>query len=403
MLKKLFGENGSTRSQPNTPTATPTPEPPAKTGYHSRILLCAPDTARTLLHGSRRFDYVPCNKANRVYLETVNLNHIDGALIHFDPATENVTEVIELATSIFASIPCCIFCNEAHHASITKEAWRFIFVSDSPSSNEIEEKFAAWLLLFPALRKETLRSNLSKLKRIPAEAANHQRIVKELQNPDFNMDDVVFIIRQDPGLTAQLLKLVNSAAFRRGTGVQSVCEAVSILGAARLQALIASAWAFFLIDERACAGFSPQREWAHAVKIAEKVVALCAGHQLTGAFAETAIVSAMLHDLGKILLAANIPQTYHSILSTATATRRTLWEVEDEMLGFNHAEVGGCVLAEWGVPLPIVEAIFLHHTPMHFADSPVAFIQQAQQDDAHTNIFWQNDTRPLTENPQPVN
>jgi HD-like signal output (HDOD) protein len=164
-------------------------------------------------------------------------------------------------------------------------------------------------------------------------------------------------------LTAQVLKIANAAAFIRESPVQDVNEAVAMVGASRLKALISSAWAFFLMDENVCPGFFPRAEWEHANLIADVVDKRCVTEHVPTEMAETAFISAMLHDLGKLLLAANLPLDYSAILKAAVDKENGVWEAENEMFGFNHAEIGGCLLTLWGLPLPVAEAVLNHHSP----------------------------------------
>src|SRR6202012_5588903 len=176
-------------------------------------------------------------------------------------------------------------------------------------------------------------------------AVNHQRILRLLQDPQFQLDDVARMIKQDFALTAQLLKMTNSPAFIREEPIQSVNEAVAMLGSTRLQALITSAWAFFLMGDHVCEGFFPKLEWQHANTIAELVGKRCKELQVTTEAEDTAVVSAMLHDIGKLLLAANLPLDYSAVLKEAKVCENGVFEAENEMFEFNHAEVGGSLLA----------------------------------------------------------
>ena len=76
---------------------------------------------------------------------------------------------------------------------------------------------------------------------------------------------------------------------------------------------------------------------------------------------EEAFIAGILHDIGKILLAANSPDAYSAILGVAKSRKQSLHQTEKEMLGYDHAEVGACILGLWGLDLAIVEAVWHHH------------------------------------------
>jgi HD-like signal output (HDOD) protein len=67
--------------------------------------------------------------------------------------------------------------------------------------------------------------------------------------------------------------------------------------------------------------------------------------------------------VGKVMLAANSPETYAGILALAKKQKLPLWQAEQEVLAYTHAELGACVLGLWGLDLSIVEAVSRHHDP----------------------------------------
>ena len=81
----------------------------------------------------------------------------------------------------------------------------------------------------------------------------------------------------------------------------------------------------------------------------------------SSAVAESAFITGILHDVGKVFLAANSADTYAGIISHAKKQGKPRWEAEKEVLGYTHAELGGCVLGLWGLDLSIVEAVSRHH------------------------------------------
>ena len=78
---------------------------------------------------------------------------------------------------------------------------------------------------------------------------------------------------------------------------------------------------------------------------------------------EEAFIIGLLHDVGKVLLAADSPEIYADILAMAKKQNKPLWEAEKEVLGYTHAELGACMLGLWGLDLSVVEAIANHHDP----------------------------------------
>ncbi len=84
--------------------------------------------------------------------------------------------------------------------------------------------------------------------------------------------------------------------------------------------------------------------------------------------AEQAFAAGLLHDIGKLVLCANLPGLFAKILELAREEKCAYWDAETQLFpNAGHAELGGCILGIWGLPQPIVEAVALHHSPRQLA------------------------------------
>ena len=220
------------------------------------------------------------------------------------------------------------------------------------------------------LDKPGLASAIPRLRQMPTMPEANRRVLSLLDDPDFSAEDVGIEIGRDVILTAQLFKIANSAMFALAEPLSSVVDAVTLIGALRLRALVSTAWAFQLLDEKkACAGFSPRNEWDHALLIAKKTQELAGEVGCRFAVKEAAFTAGLLHDLGKILLAVNTPEYFMAAREFAQTAELPLWQAELQILGYNHADLGACLLAMWGMAPEVVEAVGCHHQP-ELASSP---------------------------------
>jgi putative nucleotidyltransferase with HDIG domain len=259
----------------------------------------------------------------------------------------------------------------------------------APTLLRAEEGASAWSAILARgvtinrwIMKPEIRHILPRIRSVPTLPASHRRLVEVLQDPQFQVHEVASLIIHDVTLTAQLLKIVNSVIFGLSHPIHSVPEAVAMVGATRLQALVMSAWAFFFINEGTCPSFSPAAEWSHALEVAKIAQQLAKEKNMAETEVDEAFTAGLLHDIGKIALAANEPIAYSMILKDAKRSNRPLWQVEKENLGATHAELGGCLLATWGMALPIVEAIAWHHEPELASDkglSPLTVVRMANE------------------------
>jgi HD-like signal output (HDOD) protein len=177
------------------------------------------------------------------------------------------------------------------------------------------------------------------------------------------------IVADDFAMTAKLLQLVNSAFFGLGRNITSPAEAVSYLGIERTKALVLLAHTFSMYEVDKSSAFSFERLWAHSLvtgKFARWIAQEeTSDQQLAGA----AFTAGLLHDIGELMTAVNLPQEYNHLVKRVQDESITFEAAERETLGTTHAELGACVLGIWGLPLEILEAIAFHQVPSQHAGS----------------------------------
>ena len=226
----------------------------------------------------------------------------------------------------------------------------------------LERAFAleAWL---PG---EAAQKVLAQMKKLPSPPNLYFKIVAELQSTDSTMEQIGQLMEQDLVLSAKLLQMVNSAVFGLQLQVSSASEAVMYLGLETTKSLVLLAHTFSYFDKLKSADFSVDKLWSHSLatgRIAEKIAR---AESSDAALIGEAFTSGMLHDIGKLLFAANLPAEFTQALHRAREQNVPLWEAESATLGVTHAELGASLLGIWGLPAPMVEAVALHHLPARF-------------------------------------
>lgn len=104
-----------------------------------------------------------------------------------------------------------------------------------------------------------------------------------------------------------------------------------------------------------------------AVAAAARQIAICAGAK--GGVADAAFTAGLLHDVGKLLLAANLPDKYEAMLQYCAANNADQSQVEHQQMGTAHGEAAACLFGMWGLPLPVLEAVAHHHWPGRTSES----------------------------------
>src|SRR5262249_40671684 len=104
--------------------------------------------------------------------------------------------------------------------------------------------------------------------------------------------------------------------------------------------------------------------WQHSVNVAQIARDLVLFETKDRTLASQALIAGLIHDLGKVVLVTNFEDLYGRVHSLARKQPVTLWDVEKEMFGANHGEIGACLLGMWNMPAPIVDAAAFHHEPL---------------------------------------
>ncbi len=231
-----------------------------------------------------------------------------------------------------------------------------------------------------SLRDQSLRQLVSRLDRLPSIPVLYVRIVEKLQDPEIALDEIGDIVAGDMAMTAKILKLVNSAFFGLGRQISSPSEAVSYLGVETIKSLVLSIHAFSQFASFRLGAFSIDALWAHSQQTAGLAKEIARMEDADNRVLDDAFVAGLLHDSGKLILASNFAAEYDQVLAAGRAGSRAVLAAEERIFGANHAEVGGYLLGLWGLPVPVVEAIALHHQPRlcaHTVFSPLTAVHAA--------------------------
>jgi HD-like signal output (HDOD) protein len=213
------------------------------------------------------------------------------------------------------------------------------------------------------MKSDGLRQLVTRCVDLPSVPAVYSEMVEALQDPESDIDTIGSIIIKDGAMTAKILKLVNSAFFGLGHKISNPNEAVAYLGTDTIKSLVLFANAFAEYEGAQLKDFSIESLWAHSLVAARgaKIIATCEDAERK--LVDEAYVAGLLHDIGKLVFAANLAGDYQKALDLAREKKMTLDAAEREIFGADHADIGGYLLGLWGLPVPVVEAIALHHRP----------------------------------------
>ena len=187
------------------------------------------------------------------------------------------------------------------------------------------------------------------------------KLVETANNSASSNQDFVNVISKDVGLSARLMKLVNSAFFGYPSRIDSLNRAVTIVGIKQLQDLALATSIFEMFKNVPHEFGNIESFWKHS--IACGVVARILANYRREFNIERAFVSGLLHDIGRLIMFMFMSDDIKTIIETARSQNQLLYRTEKQLFGFTHAAVGGALLKKWKLPDQITYAVKYHHTP----------------------------------------
>lgn len=198
---------------------------------------------------------------------------------------------------------------------------------------------------------------IKKLQPFPAVV---QKVMMALDDPEVGIQELVDIVRYDPGITANILKMANSAYFGFCREVHSLNQALLYLGTQNLFKIIIASGATRLLHTP-CQGYALEAGglWRHSVTTA--LMASVLARLLGWPEGATLFTAALLHDLGKIVLSYFVQEKFAQIMVLVQQKGLAFQEAERAILGMDHAAVGEAIARRWNFPPKIRLAIAHHH------------------------------------------
>jgi putative nucleotidyltransferase with HDIG domain len=202
---------------------------------------------------------------------------------------------------------------------------------------------------------------LSRVKALPTLSATALRLSELARDPRSSAVDFERAIKPDPALTANLLRIANSAYFGLRNRVESVKQAVTVLGLRRVSEMAAAA-AFAPVIPARLPGYDIEASafWLHSVAVAVLSERLAA--ELKLARPDLTFTAGLLHDLGKLAIGTFVSQESGEILGRVRGGL-AFASAEREVLGVDHAQVGALVAEAWRLPAAIGTVARWHHAP----------------------------------------
>jgi putative nucleotidyltransferase with HDIG domain len=211
------------------------------------------------------------------------------------------------------------------------------------------------------MKQTKIQQIMAAVKSFPGMPWTAARLLSQLDKPDTTVSQIEEILGYDPGLTANVLKLTNSAYFGLPSKIGSVRQAIILLGEKKLIQLVLASCVRDAMDKEVAGYDLPAGElWRHSIAVSVAAETLVS--ELGIAAVDVVFTAALLHDVGKLALGSFVKDDLEKIEDTASE-EIPFEAAEQFVLGTNHAELGAIILNSWSFPANIVSAVQWHHVP----------------------------------------
>ncbi|MBI4800843.1 MAG: HDOD domain-containing protein [Desulfarculus sp.] len=190
-----------------------------------------------------------------------------------------------------------------------------------------------------------------------------EQISRAVDSKRFTVADIGNLISRDQVLSAKVLKLANSAFFGFSRKVGSLTQALMLLGFDVVKGLILTSSVFDMMKDR------DQGLWEHSMGVATASSLLA--QQVDLPDAEEASLGGLLHDLGKVVLRAQMTEDMQSIVELVEVEGMSIRQAEQEVLGFDHSHIGMWLAESWKLPEELMDPIRWHHQPEGARKAPL--------------------------------
>lgn len=202
---------------------------------------------------------------------------------------------------------------------------------------------------------------VGRAKHIASPPVVYEKLMGVMENPRRGLGEVAKVLQEDPGLTTRLLRIVNSSFYSFPRQIETVEQAVRIVGTSQIRELVLATSVVSLFQGIDAQHVNMESFWEHslATGVAARVMA---GYQRQPNV-ERFFVFGLLHDIGRLILFSEAANEVREAIERSAELGEPLRASERAVLGCDHAQIGGVLLAQWNFPDSHQEAVTYHHAP----------------------------------------
>lgn len=196
------------------------------------------------------------------------------------------------------------------------------------------------------------------------------RINEMIESQESTAQEIASVLSQDPGLTIRLLRVANSPFYGLSKEIDTAARAITVIGTQRLRDLVLATCAAETFDGIPNELVTMENFWSHSLFCG--LIAKHLGEQAGLKESDSLFISGLLHDIGQLIMFRQFPEESTRVLlqELDQVGEPEMTDSEKEIIGFDHAHLGGALVAHWHLPPMFVETISLHHEPEKASDFP---------------------------------
>jgi len=253
------------------------------------------------------------------------------------------------------------------------------FLSKPCDPKELTTRIAQAFAMRDLLSNKTLTALVSRLQSVPSLPTIYNELVDVLREDDPSLSKIERVIAKDVGMAAKILQLANSAFIGARSRVSNLVQAISLIGTETVRTLVLSVHVFSHFDNDSdVAPFLPPL-WEHSIATAGLAQKIASSENAPKGVVDESFTAGLLHDVGKVVLLAELPRDYRPILAKNSGV---IAAHELEKFGCTHAQVGAYLISIWGLPVPLVRAVAFHHCPAETGETEFSSLTAVHAADA---------------------
>ncbi len=198
---------------------------------------------------------------------------------------------------------------------------------------------------------------------IPALPFYVSKILEAINDPEAGIDDIANFISKDIGLTTKVLKLVNSPYFGLPAKVTTISHSLNIIGLRPIGSLVLASTLMSEFKEIPENYVTMESFWSHSIASGIAAKEICKIKRLKKG--ESLYIAGIIHDIGSLVIYKKYPEKSKEVLTQCNEYGKNLIDTEQELLGFDHAQLGAAMIEKWNLPKLIQETTEFHHQPLN--------------------------------------